>query len=63
MAKAEVFLFRKFDVTSGKTVLSKQYATRKAIESLSATPVEESKIEVEPSELDGNGMYKPRTKQ
>ena len=59
MDKVEVFLFKKFDVDSGKMVLSKKYATRSAIEKLSATPVEEAKMLIDPSMLDDHGMYAP----
>ncbi|HKL25675.1 MAG TPA: hypothetical protein VJ910_05555 [Desulfuromonadales bacterium] len=59
MDKVEVFLFKTFDVDSGKMVLSKQYATRDAIKKLSATPVEEAKMLIDPSLLDDHGMYVP----
>jgi hypothetical protein len=57
MAKVTVYQFTKYDVASDQVVKSRRWATRKAIEWIDATILEDTAIEVDESvigrEVDG----------
>lgn len=60
MPKVKVYYFEKFDIKSGQFIPSKSMATLERISALrSVKPLIESEKEVNESDLDHDGHYRP----
>ncbi len=59
MNKVMVYWFKAWSVDAGEDLLSKSMATKDEIERRSGTPILESALEVDESQLDQFGRYYP----
>jgi hypothetical protein len=57
MPKTTVYYFIGYDIATDKMIRSKRMATRERIKRFNFSPLNETAIEVDTSELDDNGFY------
>jgi len=58
MKKVPVYFFQKYDIISNQKVRSKRPATLEAIDKVKGEPIMETALEVDETELDGDGFRK-----
>ena len=61
MGKIKVYYFTQYDIKTDKVIRSKRPATLDFITTYHLTPINEEILEVEFSDLDGNGFYTPKS--
>ena len=56
-----VYFFRKYDINNDEFIRSKRPATREAIDRVRGEVLEDTAIQIDDSEVDGDGFRKKRT--
>lgn len=59
MSKVFVYRFKMHNINTSDSIVQPQYATKDKITELGGTIIEDSKIEIIFSDIDGNGFYFP----
>ena len=62
MATVPVYYFRKYDVTADEPAVSQRMATLSAIRREGGMPVMDSRKDVESTEVDADGFYRPNVR-
>lgn len=57
--KVQVYKFKAFDIRAGKDVVSRRMATRKRIETMGGTLIENTGIEINESQLEHGQEWTP----
>jgi hypothetical protein len=57
MVDITIYRFLRYDIDTDKQIKSDSYATLETISRIGASPLQESSLVVNASEIDGNGFY------
>ena len=60
MSKIKVSSFKTYSITAGEYIISKFMAPDEIISKVNGVPIDNTTIEVDESELNGNYMYLPK---